>query len=285
MDRKNFNKSFFENKSSSNGNSRSNSSFSIGKFLLVLFIILIILIIIYVVLCLVKYYQTSCYKKKDFFTYLFDFNDNNVCLMDNAPYTPPPKRDAPVISKPVVLKEKKPSELSELLGKKEVFHIGNQDYTYDQSRCKCSSYGARLATVNEMKQAYNNGANWCSYGWTEGQNAYYPVQKCYHQSLKEKRKAQMSHLMGGENKEGDFLENSDQYCGKPGLNGGFFANPELKFGANCYGVKPKGDVVKLKDPVCDKEKNFCDLKSNFQASHILETDNITAFNNDSWNMN
>ena len=30
-----------------------------------------------------------------------------------------------------------------IIGKKEVFHIGNQDYTYDQSRCKCSSYGAR----------------------------------------------------------------------------------------------------------------------------------------------
>jgi hypothetical protein len=24
----------------------------------------------------------------------------------------------------------------------------------------------------------------------------------------------------------------------PGLNGGFFDNPEMKFGVNCYGVKP-----------------------------------------------
>ena len=28
-------------------------------------------------------------------------------------------------------------------------------------------------------------------------------------------------------------------CGNPGLNGGFFADPYLKFGVNCYGYKPK----------------------------------------------
>ena len=90
------------------------------------------------------------------------------------------------------------------LEKDEVFHISNQDYSYEQSKCKCSSYGARLATKNEITNAYNNGANWCSYGWTEGQNAFYPVQKCYYDSLME---------------ESGFLENSDKYCGKPGLNG------------------------------------------------------------------
>ena len=28
-------------------------------------------------------------------------------------------------------------------------------------------------------------------------------------------------------------------CGNPGINGGYFANPDLKFGVNCYGIKPK----------------------------------------------
>ena len=274
MDKKNFNKSFFENKTPVNNSPKS--SFSISKLLIVLFIILIILIIIYVVICLVKYNNINCYKKKSFSNYLFDFNNSNVCLLDKAPYTPPPKKDAPIIPKPTPLKETT-SELSKLLGKKEVFHIGNQDYTYKQSQCKCSSYGSRLATTNEVKQAYNNGANWCTYGWTEGQNAFYPVQKCYYQSLKEKNAS-------NENNNDDFLENSDKYCGKPGLNGGFFANPELKFGANCYGVKPKGSVVKLKNPDICPEKSFCEQKNNFQASHALETDEIAAFNNDSWNM-
>ncbi len=27
-------------------------------------------------------------------------------------------------------------------------------------------------------------------------------------------------------------------CGRPGVNGGYFDNPELRFGVNCYGVKP-----------------------------------------------
>ncbi len=27
-------------------------------------------------------------------------------------------------------------------------------------------------------------------------------------------------------------------CGTPGINGGYFDNPELRFGVNCYGVKP-----------------------------------------------
>ena len=29
-----------------------------------------------------------------------------------------------------------------------------------------------------------------------------------------------------------------QACGKPGVNGGFFDNPDLRFGVNCYGVRP-----------------------------------------------
>jgi hypothetical protein len=27
-------------------------------------------------------------------------------------------------------------------------------------------------------------------------------------------------------------------CGTPGVNGGYFDNPELRFGVNCYGSKP-----------------------------------------------
>ena len=27
-------------------------------------------------------------------------------------------------------------------------------------------------------------------------------------------------------------------CGVPGVNGGYFDNPEMRFGVNCYGAKP-----------------------------------------------
>ena len=27
-------------------------------------------------------------------------------------------------------------------------------------------------------------------------------------------------------------------CGRPGINGGYIANPNVKFGVNCFGYKP-----------------------------------------------
>ncbi len=30
-------------------------------------------------------------------------------------------------------------------------------------------------------------------------------------------------------------------CGRPGINGGYIANPSVKFGVNCYGYKPEID--------------------------------------------
>jgi hypothetical protein len=33
-------------------------------------------------------------------------------------------------------------------------------------------------------------------------------------------------------------EDQRMACGVPGVNGGYFDNPELSFGVNCYGTKP-----------------------------------------------
>jgi hypothetical protein len=267
MDTRNNRPSPFFNMGKKSNASNNNNTFNF-KIIHTLLIILLIIIVIYIAITVTNYYKTDCYVKKSFWWYLFDFNDSNVCTMETEPVI---KRDDPVINKSSMLNENKLSELTEIFDKKEVFHISNQDYTYDQSRCKCNSYGARLATKNEVTQAYNNGANWCTYGWTEGQNAMYPVQKCYLESLKDDN---------GNN----FLENSDKYCGKAGLNGGFFPNPSLKFGANCYGVKPKGTIVKPKSDSNCPQKSFCELNQNFQASHKLDTDEIIGFSNDKWNM-
>lgn len=146
---------------------------------------------------------------------------------------------------------------------KEVYHIADQDFTYEQARCKCASYGARLATFDEMVDAYNKGADWCSYGWSEGQKAYYPTQKCSWDKLQTGPK-EMRNM-----------------CGMPGVNGGFFPSPNMKFGANCYGVKPKGRVVKQKAATCDT--GVCERPGNANASTRKTTDNIVAFNNDQWN--
>ena len=37
--------------------------------------------------------------------------------------------------------------------------------------------------------------------------------------------------------EGKGTADQKNECGRPGINGGYFDNPHLKFGVNCYGVK------------------------------------------------
>ena len=243
-------------KSNSNMNSSKKGGLDITKILIICFVILVILFVIYVGVNYYNYSNIQCFEKRSFKDYLFSTN-KEVCLVYEKP-----------IPKPII-KVEKPKTTEKMGGffeKDQVFHISNQDYSYEQSKCKCSSYGARLATKNEVTNAYNNGANWCSYGWTEGQNAFYPVQKCYYDSLME---------------EDEFLENSDKYCGKPGLNGGYFSNPELRFGVNCYGKKPEGQVIKPKSAYCGP-KEFCKMNKNSSANQKLSTDVISPFNDTQW---
>ena len=50
---------------------------------------------------------------------------------------------------------------------KEVFHIASNEFTFDEARDICEKYNARLANYDEIENAYKNGANWCSYGWSK----------------------------------------------------------------------------------------------------------------------
>ena len=101
----------------------------------------------------------------------------------------------------------------------EVYHIRDNVFTYDEAKAVCNAYDSKLATIEQMIDSVNNGANWCNYGWTEGQMALFPIQKDFWEKL------QQTPLKKYE-------------CGVPGLNGGYFKNSGYKFGANCYGVKP-----------------------------------------------
>jgi len=103
--------------------------------------------------------------------------------------------------------------------KDEVFNISNNLYTYHDAPAVCSIYGARLATYDEVEKAYNKGGEWCNYGWSDGQMALFPTQK-----------STWSELQGS--------ELTKNQCGRPGVNGGYMANPHLLFGVNCYGKKP-----------------------------------------------
>lgn len=64
-----------------------------------------------------------------------------------------------------------------LKAQKQVFNIPGNYYTYDDAKAICDAYGARLASYNEMEEAYNKGAEWCVYGWSDNQMALFPTQK------------------------------------------------------------------------------------------------------------
>ena len=102
----------------------------------------------------------------------------------------------------------------------EVYNIPGNNYGYEDAQALCKAYGSRLATYQEIENAYNNNAEWCNYGWSEGQMALYPTQQKTYDKLQT-------------------IEGHEHDCGRPGINGGYIANPALKFGVNCYGHKPR----------------------------------------------
>jgi hypothetical protein len=107
-----------------------------------------------------------------------------------------------------------------LPGKKEVFNVAQDKYTYSDAEPLCKAFGAELATYDQVKDAWNKGADWCNYGWIKGQAAVFPTQE-----------STFNNLQAGP-------EDQRMACGVPGVNGGYFDNPELRFGVNCYGQKP-----------------------------------------------
>ena len=106
------------------------------------------------------------------------------------------------------------------LGKKEVFNVSSNEYTSYDAEPLCRALGAELATYDQVKTAWEKGADWCNYGWVKGQVAVYPTQQETYDKLQ----------------SGPADEKFA--CGQPGVNGGYFDNPEMNFGVNCYGIKP-----------------------------------------------
>ena len=102
----------------------------------------------------------------------------------------------------------------------EVFNVSANEYTYYDAEPLCRALGAELATYKQVKDALDKGADWCNYGWVKGQAAVYPTQK-----------ETWDKLQHGP-------EDEKYACGNPGINGGYFDNPEMRFGVNCYGKKP-----------------------------------------------
>lgn len=161
-------------------------------------------------------------------------------------------------------------KVKELKFFKQVFHIPGNNYNYEDSKAICKAFDAKLATYKDMEKAYEQGADWCSYGWSEGQMAYFPTQY-------EKWK-KMQNIKGHEND-----------CGRPGINGGFIEDANLKFGVNCYGYRPKMNSndyqIMYNTPLYPKtqeEVNF-DRKVNYFKGKLPEI-GVAPFNNNSWSV-
>jgi len=250
-------RSFTASTNSPNLSNSSNSTLDEGNGILYFLLGILVIIMIGVIMLMIYYVVTDCPDKKTLYDYILD--PTSPCANGSIPRLPSRHirpEDPKGSSRPGIDIDIKLPTINE------VFHISNQDYTFDQAKCKCAAYGARLATKDEVTEAYNKGANWCSYGWSTGQNAFYPTQRSSWEKLQ----------------SGDPKYRND--CGKPGVNGGFFANPNVKFGVNCYGIRPTGRVV---HPITPREPPFCEKKTNFQSSHKLETDRIAPFNPNQWN--
>jgi hypothetical protein len=90
----------------------------------------------------------------------------------------------------------------------QVYHVFQNAYTFKEAQQECAKRASTLANPNQLQNAYDAGANWCSWGWTTDGDAYMP--------------------------------NRDPKCNKKtGLINAKKVDKSMKLGVNCYGV-PKG---------------------------------------------
>jgi hypothetical protein len=161
---------------------------------------------------------------------------------ETAVQAPPPEfapapQDAPMVEKGAVEKI--------LPGKKQVFNIATNKFRYSDAEPLCKAFGAELATYDQVKEAWSKGADWCNYGWVKGQAAVYPTQEATYAKLQ----------AGPEDQRGA--------CGVPGVNGGYFDNPDIRFGVNCYGSRPN--------------ENDTDVRKKMGADGVITPDGL-AYN-------
>jgi len=108
----------------------------------------------------------------------------------------------------------------ETTGSGEVFNIPGNEYTYTDAKALCKAYGGDLASYTQIENAYKSGAEWCNYGWSANQMALYPTQKVTWNKLQK-------------------IKGHEHNCGRPGVNGGYIKNKNVRFGVNCFAPKPK----------------------------------------------
>ena len=161
-----------------------------------------------------------------------------------------------------------PTTVPEIKFKKQVFNIPGNYYNYENAKAVCQAYGAELASYDQIEKAYGSGAEWCNYGWSADQLALFPTQK--------KTYAHLQTISGHEND-----------CGRPGINGGYIANPNVKFGVNCFGNKPKitseeEDLMKTATPYPQTAKDLAFQKRVDFWKNKVDEILVSPFNYNTW---
>lgn len=153
---------------------------------------------------------------------------------------------------------------------KQVFHVPGNKYGYEDGKAICKAYGSRLATWMELDKSFKKGADWCSFGWSDGQMALYPTQYDKWARLQK-------------------IDGHEHDCGRPGINGGYIANPNVKFGVNCYGYKPKitqeeAEAMKLAPlyPRTRRERAF-DKRVDYWRDNLSQIE-VAPFNHNNWSV-
>jgi hypothetical protein len=176
------------------------------------------------------------------------------------------KKTLPMIDESPTEKKEVPQE------KKEVFYIKDNVYTYDEAAAVCKAHGAELANYNQLEKTYNEGGEWCGYGWSKDQMILFPTQKDTWNKLQD-------------------IEGHENDCGRPGINGGHIDNKNARFGVNCYGVKRSpnafessllDEMKKGKYPVSKRDKEFRKNVNKFKEKINNNEINMYPFNNHKW---
>ena len=155
--------------------------------------------------------------------------------------------------------EPTPVEPKPIENKKEVFLVSNNIFSKSDGPKVCEGlFNSVAATKEQLNDSFNNGANWCNYGWTSEGHAYYPLQT-------------------------DTLNTTCE--GKAGLNGGIMEDNDYKLGVLCYGIKPEDTKYTNLDKVkkdCSMAEGDIKLLENYRKK--LENGNvkIAPFNDKAW---
>lgn len=175
-------------------------------------------------------------------------------------------------------KKKKNVEKPTPKEKKEVFLIYNK-YSFLEAKEICKSYSGRLATEKDLIKAFKNGANWCSWGWLDGEMIGYPVQEEYWTRIEKTHKG---------------------FCGPTaGINKIANVDPFKRFSVTCYGIKPKKtkhdkelseelNEMTAVDPLaqaiqnCKKEKQIEEQKK--WVENQKKNVSILSFNKSKWSL-